>query len=60
MHKQNEQIRTAISTARVRYWQVAEAAGISAGTLTLWLRTPLTASRKQRVEEALEKLKQPA
>lgn len=27
MHKQNEQIRTAISTARVRYWQVAEAAG---------------------------------
>lgn len=39
--------RSAISAAHIRYWQVAEAAGISAGTLTLWFRMPLTVSRKQ-------------
>lgn len=52
----NTEIRTTLAKHNLRYWQVAEAIGISSFTFSVWLRTPLTDERKARVEEAINKL----
>lgn len=56
MQRANMGIRKAIHEAGLTQWQVAEAIGVNATTLTVWLRTPLTESRLNRVQNALAKL----
>ncbi|WP_270330963.1 hypothetical protein [Lapidilactobacillus dextrinicus] len=53
---QNLEIRNTIKDHRLRYWEVAEQIGISDSRLSVWLRTPLTDKRKERVEEAINEL----
>lgn len=55
--KANQTIRNEIKEAGLNYWQVAEKIGITAGTFTVWLRTPLTDTRKKRTKNAINKLK---
>ncbi|MGF3075967.1 hypothetical protein [Facklamia sp. P12934] len=57
MDKANKTIRKKIKDAGLKHWQVAQQIGITAGTLVLWLRTPLKPERKARVLEAIEALK---
>lgn len=52
----NEQIRKTIMQARLKYWEVAEAIGISPYTLSVWLRRELTGERLDKVEAAIQKL----
>lgn len=52
----NIDIRQKIVRSGLRYWQVAEAIGITAGTFTLWLRTELSDERRKRVETAIDSL----
>ena len=56
MKRANGSVRSAIQAAGLTQWQVAEAIGINATTLTVWLRTPLTPSRQERVEKAINEL----
>lgn len=58
MQKANTELRELIANSGLHYWQIAVAAGISAGTLTVWMRTPLTPERQERVNKALEALDQ--
>lgn len=53
----NLDIRTAIRISGLKHWQVAEAIGVSEGTLCVWLRTELSPERRERVVQALEQLK---
>lgn len=55
--KANQTIRNEIKEAGLTYWQVAEKIGITAGTFTVWLRTPLTDTRKERTTNAIKALK---
>jgi len=57
MSKANKTIRKQIEQAGLAYWQVAEEIGVTAGTFTVWLRTPLTKERKERTEKAIDSLK---
>lgn len=52
----NTDIRTAITGARLRQWEVAQAVGISDSRLSVWLRTPLSDERRQRVLDAIDRL----
>lgn len=52
----NSDLRQTIFKYRLRYWEVAEKIGISAGRLSVWLRTPLSDERKARVIKAIEEL----
>lgn len=52
----NEKIRKAIMRAGLKYWEVAEAIGISPYTLSIWLRRELTGERLERVEAAIASL----
>lgn len=56
----NIEVRNEIHEAGLTQWQVAEAIGINATTLTVWLRTPLTESRLNRVQDALSALQKGA
>lgn len=56
----NIEVRNEIHEAGLTQWQVAEAIGINATTLTVWLRTPLNSSRLSRINAALESLKKGA
>ncbi|MGO4938364.1 hypothetical protein ACTQ54_12300 [Fundicoccus sp. Sow4_H7] len=56
--KANKTVRKQITDAGLTYWQVADKAGVTAGTLTLWLRTPLNKDRKQRIDDAIKTLKE--
>lgn len=56
MKRANESVRSEIQAAGLTQWQVAEVIGINATTLTVWLRTPLTQSRQERVEKAINEL----
>jgi len=55
--KANKGIRRQIEGAGLAYWQVAEQIGITAGTFTVWMRTPLKGERKERTEKAINELK---
>ena len=53
----NKEIKKMIKTARLYQWQVAKARGITAGTLTIWLRDdPLPEDRRQRIIAAIKEL----
>lgn len=52
----NEEIKRMIKDAGLHQWQIAKALGITAGTLTIWLRDdPLPEKRQQMIMEAIEK-----
>ncbi|MBS0953419.1 hypothetical protein ABC426_09445 [Lactiplantibacillus plantarum] len=53
---ENKIIRDRIYSARLRNWQVAEKVGISDSRLSVWLRTPLSDERKDRVLKAIDEL----
>ena len=53
----NTDIREMIKAAGLKHWQVAEAAGISHGTLCVWLRSDLTEERRDTVLLAIERIK---
>lgn len=52
----NEKTRKAIMRAGLRYWEVAQAAGVSPYTLSIWLRQELSGKRLERVEAAIASL----
>ena len=53
----NAEIKHMIKEAKLFQWQVAKKLGITAGTLTIWLRDdPLPEERRQRVVEAIKAL----
>lgn len=47
-----------INSAGVKHWQLAEAIGVSEGTLTRWLRHEPEGERRERILAALEKMRQ--
>ena len=53
----NPDIREMIKAAGLKHWQVAEAAGISHGTLCIWLRSDLSKERRTTVLSAIERIK---
>lgn len=52
----NTEIRKAIDSAGLRYWQVAEELGVADTTFTKWLRKELPDEKRSQVMEAIEKL----
>lgn len=56
MTKFNESTRKAIEKTGLPQWRVAYQIGISAQTLYLWLRTPLTDERQTKIDKALKEL----
>lgn len=53
----NQDIKRMIQEANLFQWQIAKALGITAGTLTIWLRDdPLPEERRQRILAAIRKL----
>lgn len=54
--KANTEIRNKIESNRIFYWEVAEKVGIAQSNLSVWLRTPMSAERKKRVEKAIDEL----
>ncbi|EGO9051639.1 hypothetical protein KVJ46_001368 [Enterococcus faecalis] len=56
MNEVNKDIRMSIAQNMLKYWQVAEAVGISNSRFSVWLRTPLCEDRKKRVEKAIDEL----
>lgn len=56
--KANQEIRDLIYKSRLKNWEVADAIGISDSRFSVWLRTPLRNDRKQRVEMAIDELRE--
>ncbi|AXG38852.1 hypothetical protein EGCR1_09080 [Enterococcus gilvus] len=54
--KANQEIRNAIESNRILYWEVADKVGIAQSNLSVWLRTEMREDRKQRVEKAIDEL----
>lgn len=54
----NSDIRKMINDAGLKQWQVAETAGISHGTLCIWLRSDLSEYRRTTILNAIERIKQ--
>lgn len=53
----NAEVRAAIQTAGVRYWQLADALGIHPATLSVKLRRELKQEEKAKLLQAVERLK---
>lgn len=53
----NQEIKLKIRQAGTTQWRVAEALGVSEGTLLRWLRHKLTEERKAAILAAIEKVK---
>ena len=53
--KMNQEIKELIKASGTRQWKVAEALGISEGTLLRWLRFELSEERKGQIIEDIEK-----
>lgn len=52
----NSEVRQAIARARIRHYELAQKIGISAFTLSVWLRTELSPERLERVLNAIKQL----
>lgn len=52
----NNEVRQAIAKAGLKYWQVADAVGVSETTLYVWMRHELTGEKRTRVMNAIETL----
>ena len=57
---ENQTVRKAARIAGVPLWKVAAALGVSAPTMTRWLRFPLSKDKEQKILEAISKLEQEA
>ena len=55
--KQNIEIRKAIDTANIKYWQVADNLKITDGNFSRKLRKELSKEDKQKILSIVEKLK---
>ena len=53
---ENKEIRETIEKKRLRYWEVAREVGIDPATLSRWLRVELDDEKRQRVQDAIDKL----
>ena len=53
---ENMDIRLKMTQFGIRYWQLAEAAGISPSLLSVWLRHELTGDRLIKISNALDSL----
>lgn len=53
----NTDIKERISAAGLTRWQVAYKLNVSAQTLYLWLRVPLSEDHKNRILRAIDELK---
>ena len=56
MSTANAAIRKAAKNADVFFWQISAEIGVSAPTLTVWLRQPLSTEKKQLVMNAIHTL----
>lgn len=54
----NKEIREAIASAKIRYWQVAEAYGCTDGTFSRKLRRELPREDKEKIFSIIKKLAQ--
>ena len=45
----NEEVRSAMTAAKVKQWQVADALGIHETTLCAWLRHELPAEKRKEI-----------
>lgn len=52
----NCELRNTIAKMGLKYWQVADAIGISYSTFTIWLRHELDGEKLERVQAALDEL----
>lgn len=52
----NKDIRRKLVQHNIRFWELADAVGVSASTLTVWMRHDLSEERLARVQAALDKL----
>ena len=53
---QNNEIRRRLRVADIKHWELAQAVGIDAASLSRWLRVPLSGARLSRVVAALNEL----
>lgn len=53
----NIEIRQAVANKRLRFYEVAEAMGISRYTLSTWLSKELSEEKKAQVLSAIEQIK---
>jgi len=51
----NQEIRATIRNSRLRHYEVAEAAGVSPYTLSVWLRSEMPKEKKDVVNGAIKK-----
>lgn len=52
----NVEIRELLKEKHIHYWQLADALGISAPTLTVWLRHELPPTKRRRIMETIERM----
>ena len=52
----NLDIRRRLQNSGRKYWELADAAGISPGTLSIWLRHELTDEQRKKIDAAFAKL----
>ena len=52
----NKTLREALEVNHIKYWELADAVGISSSLLSVWLRHELTGTRLHRVTTALNLL----
>lgn len=53
----NKEIREAINHKRLKYYEVANALGVSRFTFSVWLSEELPEDKKKEILEAIEKIK---
>lgn len=52
----NKEIREAINNKRLKYYEVANALGISRFTFSVWLSEELPENKKKEILEVIEKI----
>lgn len=57
MNLNNMEIRAQIEKKRLKYYEVADAIGITQNTLSHWLQNEMNPDRKKRVMDAIRKLR---
>lgn len=57
MNLNNIEVRTAIEKKRLKYFEVAQALGITQHTFSHWLQTEMDQDRKERVLKTIKEYK---
>ena len=55
---ENIDIRMAMLKNNIKFWQVANVIGINPDTFSRWMRYELTGERLERVQKAIDELKE--